>query len=68
MVRLKPNGSARIIMDMSWPNKVKLGEGKACSPNEVMRDYVEFEEVQMTTDAKFRRAMYWAGWPVEVDD
>ena len=20
----------------------------------------------MTTDAKFRRAMYWAGWPVEV--
>ena len=61
MVRLKPNGSARIIMDMSWPKKVKLGEGKACSPNEGMRDYVEYEEVQMTTDAKFKRAMYWAG-------
>ena len=45
MVRLKPNGSARIIMDMSWPKKVKLREGKACSPNEGMRDYVEFEEV-----------------------
>jgi hypothetical protein len=37
MVRLKPNGSARIIMDMSWPRKIYLGDGKACSPNEGMR-------------------------------
>ncbi len=66
MVRLKPNGSARIIMDMSWPKKVKLGTGKACSPDEGMKNFEEFEEVQMTTDAKLRRAMYWSGWPVEV--
>ena len=31
-----------------------------------MKNFEEFEEVQMTTDAKFRRAMYWSGWPVEV--
>ena len=66
MVRLKPNGSARIIMDMSWPRKIYLGEGKACSPNEGMKNYKEFEAVEMTSDAHFRRAMYWSGWPVEV--
>ena len=66
MVRLKPNGSARIIMDMSWPRKIYLGDGKACSPNEGMRNFEEFESVEMTSDAHFRRAMYWSGWPVEV--
>ena len=39
MVRLKPNGSARIIMDMSWPRKIYLGDGAACSPNEGMKSY-----------------------------
>ena len=66
MVRLKPNGSARIIMDMSWPRKVYLGGGAACSPNEGMKNYQEYEKPEMTTDEVFRRAMYWAGWPVEV--
>ena len=42
MVRLKPNGSARIIMDMSWPKKVKLGVGKACSLNEGMKNFAEY--------------------------
>ena len=29
-----------------------------------MHEYYEFKEVQMTSDVQFRRAMYWAGWPV----
>ena len=66
MVTFKANGSARIIMDLSWPRGIKLGEGKACSPNEGMRNFKEFEEVQMTTDKKFRKAIFWAGWPVEM--
>ena len=42
MVRLKPNGLARIIMDMSWPKKVKLGEGKATRGCEIMLNLRKF--------------------------
>ena len=66
IVRLKPNGAARIIVDLSYPHDQELGKGKPCSPNEGMKNYMEFEEVQMTTDKKFRKAMFWSGWPVEV--
>ena len=62
-VRLKPNGSARIIMDLSYPHKHKLGDGEPCSVNEGLKNFVEFESVEMTTDARLRRAMYWAGFP-----
>ena len=60
------NGAARIIMDMSWPRKIYLGDGAPCNPNGGMKNYQEFEEVEMTSDAEFRKAMYWSGWPVEV--
>ena len=66
MVRLKPTGQARIIMDLSAPHGVEVGHGEACSPNEGLRGFKEFEMVEMTTDKKFRRALYWAGWPAEV--
>ena len=32
-VRLKPNGAANIIMDLSWPHEGALGDGKAISVN-----------------------------------
>ena len=44
-VRLKPNGNARIILDLSAPHGPKLGEGVACSPNQGMENYEEFEPV-----------------------
>ena len=66
LVRLKPNGAARIIMDLSYPHDQELGNGVPCSPNEGMKNFKEFEEVQMTTDKKFRKAMFWSGWPAEV--
>ena len=59
MVRLKPNGSARIIMDMSWPRKIYLGEGKACSPNEGMKNYKEYELVQMTCALQEGDVLVW---------
>ena len=62
-VRLKPNGSARIIMDLSYPHKQELGCGEPCSVNEGLKHYVGFETPVMTTDVKLRRAMYWAGFP-----
>ena len=66
MVRLKPTGQARIIMDLSAPHGVELGHGEACSPNEGLSGFKEFEIVEMSSDKKFRRALYWAGWPAEV--
>ena len=58
MVRLKPNGSARINMDMSWPKREVLRKGRPCSPNEGMKNYEEFEKAQMTSDTQFRRAIF----------
>ena len=34
-VRLKPNGAARIIMNLSFPHDPVLGGGEACSPMRV---------------------------------
>ena len=62
-VRLKPNGNARIIMDLSAPHGPKLGGGEACSPNEGMSEFVEFEPVTMAGDAAWRRCMHRAGRP-----
>ena len=62
-VRLKPNGAARIIMDLSYPHDVRLGEGMVCSPNMGMEEFEEFEPVSMTGDSKWRRCMHRAGRP-----
>ena len=66
MTRMKPNGSIRIIMDLSYPHDVSLGQGVPCSPNEGLKHYEEFQKVEMTSDKSFRKAMFWSGWPVEV--
>jgi hypothetical protein len=60
-VRLKPNGAAHIIMDLSYPHDVRLSQGMACSPNAGMEAFEEFEPVSMTGDGKWRRCLYWAG-------
>ena len=57
----KPNGSAHIIMDMSWPRDVFLWGGEPCQLNEGMKNFNEYETVLMTPNAKF-----WSGWPCEV--
>ena len=62
-VRLKPNGNARIIMDLSAPHGPKLGEGEACSPNIGMTDYEEFEPVTMAGNIAWRNCMHRAGRP-----
>ena len=49
-IRLKANGNARIIMDLSAPHGPKLEQGEACSPNEGMKEYNEFEPVTMAGD------------------
>ena len=66
MVRLKPNGSARIIMDLSHPRDVQLHTEEACSPNTGMKNFTPFEPLTMTSDKEFREAMIWAGWPADV--
>ena len=65
-VRLKPNGSARIIMDLSAPHGPTLGEGEACSPNMGMENYEEFEEVVMAGERKWRKCMHQAGRPCSM--
>ena len=65
-VRLKPNGAARIIMNLSFPHEPQLGSGEACSPNEGMKCFQEFEPVSMGSDSKWRRMMYIAGRPAEM--
>ena len=47
-VRSKPNGAARIIMDLSYPHYVRLGKGMACSPNAGMEAFEEFEPVSIS--------------------
>ena len=65
-VRLKPNGSARIIMNLSWPHDEELGDGVPTSVNEGMKNSEEFEECKMTSDWYWRKALYRAGWPAEM--
>jgi hypothetical protein len=60
-VRLKPNGAACIIMDLSYPHDMRLGKGMACSPNVGMEAFEEFEPVSMIGDQKWRRCMHRAG-------
>ena len=61
-LRLKPNGSARQIMDLSWPrDEHKIGEGWVLSPNKGMGNWVEFEKCTMTSDRFFRIALYRHG-------
>ena len=67
-VRLKPNGRARIIMDLSYPQGETLGKGMVCSPNVVMSNYDEFEPVKMKGDVQWRRCMYRAGRQAGRDD
>ena len=31
-----------------------------------MKRYQEYEQVVMSSDIKFRKAMFWSGWPCEV--
>ena len=65
-VRLKPNGRASIIMDLSYPHGETLGKGLVCSPNVGMSNYDEFEPFKMAGDVKWRRCMYRAGRPAEM--
>ena len=65
-VRLKPNGAARIIMNLSWPHEGKLGDGIPISVNEGMADWVSFEETRMTSDYKWRECLYRAGCPCAI--
>ena len=61
-VRLKPNGSGRIIINLSWPRSDwELGDGWVLSPNQGMKNWVEFEQCTMTTDRFFRVALYRNG-------
>ena len=46
-VGLKPNGSARIIMNLSWPLDAKLGDGTVVSVNEGMSQWEAFEDCRM---------------------
>ena len=65
-VGLKANGAARIIMNLSYPHEPILGRGEACSPNEGMRCFEEFEKVTMGSDSKWRMMMHRAGRPCEM--
>ena len=64
--QVETNGRARLIMDLSYPHDTKLGKGQVCSPNEGMANFEEFEPLTMTSDIKWRRAMYRAGRPAEM--
>ena len=64
--RLKPNGRARIIMNLLYPNNETLGRGRVCSPNMGMKNYEEFEPFKIVGDVQWRRCMYWAGRLAEM--
>ena len=53
-VRFRPNGAARIIMNLSWPHEGKLGDGKTISVNAGMSDWESFEDTKMTSDSQWR--------------
>ena len=72
-VRPKPNGSVRIIINMSDPHtkvfdketkcvrEAKVGDGVALSPNMGLSGWLDFEPCLMSTDEDFRRAMFGCG-------
>ena len=62
-VRLKPNGTARIIIDLGWPRGKLfiLGNSVPISPNASMEGLVNFEKVTMTSDRFFQLALYRSG-------
>ena len=53
-------------MSLSFPHDPILGGGEACSPNEGMRCFQEFEPVSMGSNGKWRRMMHLAGRPCEM--
>ena len=65
-VCLKPNGSARIIVNLSWPHDEELGGGVPVSVNEGMKDSEEFEECKMTSNWCWRVALNRAGCSIEM--
>ena len=65
-VRLKQNGRARIIMDLSYPHGETLGKEMVCSLKVGMSNYDEFEPVKMAGDVQWRWCMYRAGRPAEM--
>ena len=65
-VRLKPNGAARIIVNLSWPHEGKLGDGRPISVNEGMAEWEAFEDTRMTSDYKWRECLYRAGCPCSM--
>ena len=71
--RPKPNGSIRIIINMSDPHtkvydvdkkcmrEAQLGDGVALSPNMGLRGWLDFEPCLMSTSEDFRMAMFDCG-------
>ena len=64
----RPNGVARIIIDLGWPRgKIFiLGCGMPISPNAGMEEWVEFEKVTMTSDRFFRIVLYRSGKEAQI--
>lgn len=72
--RPKPNGSSRIIINMSNPHakiydpelkskrEARVGDGVALSPNMGLSQWKEFEPCLMSTNEDFRFALYACGW------
>ena len=67
-VRLKPNGAAMIIMNLSWPHEGVLGDGKAISVNAGMSEWESFEDTKMTSDSRWSECfcLYRAGCPASM--
>ena len=53
-------------MNLSWPHKGALGDGKPISVNAGMSDWESFEETRTTSDAKWRECLYRAGCAVSM--
>ena len=65
-VCLKPDGAARIIMNLSWPHDGKLGDGTVVSVNAGMEEWEAFEDTVMTSDRAWRKCLYRAGCPAQM--
>ena len=65
-VHRKPNGAARIIMNLSWPHERALGNGKAISVNAGMSEWESFEDTKMTSDTRWREGLYRARCPASM--
>ena len=64
-MRPKPDGSARLIVDMSHPHEegVKIGDGKVMSVNAAINDELE---VVMTSIKRWTGVLHWVGCPAEA--